>query len=513
MKRCQNPDHPHCTQWVLAGASVCGAQHPQTSASALPTSTTPPPAPSDERAMALAMSRLAMKPNLPAGNPASSPSSNAYSNTGYKNQAVHAHLHVSGFDPRAAGGRQSIKLELHGIIAPTGSVIHMQANSELLPKQQANQQHYSAQFERAANGQWLPVLLPFSSRGKEHGQYSIQIELRLDNDRLRRTWLCTLVILVPKSNASLAEIHQIFLATHKNVRVHAEDGAIAHVQGMQVGGSALQLEVHANNGALAQVELGKDQTNKPAVGVASMAWDEDLIEIEHKEIVAPGKPSSTPQSACILTKSPGLIQHLRLFAMNDCVLGRWQTHAAEADLLLARYEGDMPQTEGITRRISARHAHIRFSGNGVEIEDVSRFGLLLNDEWPGKHKPRPLTLGMRIHFTHSFRDIVQLEVSALLPHLVLFQRLDAGRLQECFYLLKPNTVPLAHAKMPLGLPLLFHSEGAFWHSDQTSGQTTRLQMGGKFPPLADLAPSSELREEVYSVAELPSQIGAMPTER
>lgn len=508
MKRCQNPDHPHCTQWVQLGANVCGAQHPQPAADTASTSAT-----SDQRASALAMSKLAMKPNLVTGNPLSTPASNAYSSPAYKNQAVHAHLHVSGFDPRAAGGRQSIKLELHGIIAPTGSVISMQANSELLPKQQANKQHYSAQFERAANGQWLPVLLPFSSRGKEHGQYSIQIELRLDNDRLRRTWLCTLVILVPKSNASLAEIHQIFLATHKNVRVHAEDGAIAHVQGMQVGGSALQLEVHANNGALAQVELGKEQANKPAVGVASIAWDEDLIEIEHKEIALPSKPSSAPQSACILTKSPGLIQHLRLFAMQDCVLGRWQTNAPEADLLLAHYEGDMLQTEGITRRISARHAHIRFSGHGVEIEDVSRFGLLLNDEWPGKHKPRLLKLGMHINLTHSFRDIVQLEVSALLPHLVLLQRLDAGRLQECFYLLKPNTAPFAHAQMPPGLPLLFHADGAFWHSDQASGQTTRLQIGGKFPPLADLAPSSELREEVYSVAELPAQLEAMRTER
>ncbi|MBI3231022.1 MAG: FHA domain-containing protein [Burkholderiales bacterium] len=512
MMRCQNPDHPHCTQWVQQGASVCGAQHPQPKVSEQPR-----PSANDERATALALSKLALKPSMNATNASAAPitshTSNAYGNPAYKSQAVHAHLHVSGFDPRAAGGRQSIKLELHGIIAPTGSVVSMQARSELLPAQSNKQHGYQAQFEKAANGQWLPVLLPFTSRGKEHGQYSIQIELRLDNDVLHRRWLSTLVILVPKSNASLAEIHQTFLATHKNVRLHAEDGAIAHVQGMQVGGSALQLDVHANNGALAQLEFGKENGHKAAVGVASIAWDEDLIEIEHKELTAASKTSSAPQTACILTKSPGLIQHLRLFAMHDCVLGRWQSNTPEADILLAQYIGDTPQADGLTRRISARHAHLRFSGQGVEIEDISRFGILLNDEWPGKHQPRQLKLGMQIKFTHSFRDVVQLEVSALLPHLLLLQRLDGGRLHECFYLLKPNTTPQANTQMPLGLPLLFHDHGAFWHADQRSGQTTRLQAGGKFPPLADLAPSSELREAVYSVAELPAQMEAMRTER
>ncbi len=502
MKRCQNPDHPHCTQWVHDGASVCGAQHPQ------PASTIASPIGTDpERAAVLASSKLAMKPSPPAS--ITNPASVAYASPGYKNQAVRAHLHVSGFDPRAAGGRQSIKLELHGIIAPAGSIVNLHAHAELLPKQ-----HFQAQFERSNSGQWLPVLLPFSSRGKEHGQYPINLELRLENDRLRRAWLCTLVILVPKSNASLAEIHQIFLATHKNVRVHAEDGAIAHLQGLAVGGGSLQLDIEAKNGALAQVDMAAQAGVKHHVGVASIAWDEDLLEIEHKEVAhaSVAKLPSLPQSACILTQSPGLIQHLRLFAMMDCTLGRWQARSSDADLLLAQYADDVLQTEGLTPRISARHAQLRFTAQGVEIEDISRFGLLLNDEWPGKHKPRLLKVGMQLDFTHSFRDIVKLEVSALLPHLLLLQRSDAGRLHECFYLLKPNTAPLPHSQMPPGLPLLFHLDGGFWHSDQSTGKATRLAAGGKFPELADLAPSSLLREEVYSVAELPGLVDGMRTE-
>ncbi len=507
MNKCQNPDHPHCTQWVQPGAQVCAAQHPQpSSATASPSTLTPSSlATTDaERAAVLASSKLAMKPNPPITNPASL----AYAGTAYKNQAVRAHLHVSGFDPRAAGGRQSIKLELHGIIAPAGSIVSLHAQSELLPKQ-----HFHAQFERSNNGQWLPVLLPFSSRGKEHGQYPINLELRLANDRLRRAWLCTLVILVPKSNASLAEIHQIFLATHKNVRVHAEDGAIAHLQGGIIGGSSMQLEIDAKNGALAQVEMQEHAGVKHHVGVASIAWDEDLLEVEHKEVPHASKPSlpSLPQTACILTQSPGLIQHLRLFAMPDCVLGRWQARS-DADLLLAQFVGDNLLADGLTARISARHALLRFTAQGVEIEDISRFGLLLNDEWPGKHKPRPLQVGMRIDLTHSFRNIVTLEVSALLPHLLLLQRTDGGRLHECFYLLKPNTAPLPHSQMPPGLPLLFHLDGGFWHSDQSTGKATRLAAGGKIADLADLAPSSILRDELYSVAELPGLLEAMPTE-
>ncbi|UUZ54778.1 hypothetical protein LP419_01680 [Massilia sp. H-1] len=39
--------------------------------------------------------------------------------------------------------------------------------------------------------------------------------------------MATLVILVPRPDATLSEIHQTFLSTHKNVRVMADDASIA----------------------------------------------------------------------------------------------------------------------------------------------------------------------------------------------------------------------------------------------------------------------------------------------
>ena len=546
MKKCQNPDHPHCTQWVQPGASVCDAQHAQPSDGTvlnalqlsqpeLPNLYQPSSKPRNPnkhasngiaphlanevkaRAELLAAAQTSLKPNgLHKLEPtASLPLSQPAINNGYKTQAVRPHLHVSGFDPRAAGGRQSIKLGLQGIIAPPGAEIVLHARSELLAGKELQ-----SRAIRTGSGEWRPILLPFSSRGKEHGQYSIEIELLLSNDRLRRKWICTLVLLVPREDASLSEIHQTFLATHKNVRVQAEDGSIANLQGLLAGSGGLSLDIQAKNGALAQVALEGEHGHtrgKHDVGFASIAWDEDLLEVEHNELSTAATPTlpDTPQTACILTNGLGLVQHLRLFAMQECVMGRWQTDSkAEAQILLAqfssaggKYVPGEPLLNGLTRRISARHALLHFGAQGVMIEDISRFGLLLDGEWPGRNKPTLLRRGMQIHFSHSFRDIVQLEVLALLPHLLLLQRNDGGRLAECFYLLKPNTRPTLplppSAAMPSGFPLLFHYQHAFWHLDRVSGQQTRLQAESKWPPLADLAPSSHLREAVYSAEELP----------
>ncbi|UUZ49202.1 hypothetical protein LP420_01790 [Massilia sp. B-10] len=48
--------------------------------------------------------------------------------------------------------------------------------------------------------------------------------------------MATLVILVPRPDATLSEIHQTFLSTHKNVRVMADDASIARVHASAGGG-------------------------------------------------------------------------------------------------------------------------------------------------------------------------------------------------------------------------------------------------------------------------------------
>jgi hypothetical protein len=125
--------------------------------------------------------------------------------------------------------------------------------------------------------------------------------------------------------------------------------------------------------------------------------------------------------------------------------------------------------------LSGRHAIIRRCGSGFEIEDVSRYGLLVDGVWPGKHAPLPLRPGMRIEFTASIPGVAVLEVTAVLPNAILLQRLDAGLGLEAFYLMDPERKPDATPRLgALGLPLLFHRDGGFWHLDPASGIETPL---------------------------------------
>jgi hypothetical protein len=122
---------------------------------------------------------------------------------------------------------------------------------------------------------------------------------------------------------------------------------------------------------------------------------------------------------------------------------------------------------------------IRRGRQGFEIEDVSRYGLLLDGAWPGKHSPVPLRPGMRIELSASIKGIAVLVVTALLPHAVVLHRVDAGGAAECFMLLSPDTLPgpaASGSALPraAALPQLFHRDGGFWHRDSVSGADTPL---------------------------------------
>lgn len=427
MNKCSNPEHPYCTQWVLPGERACSSGHPQPAA-ALAAEELPPEAP--------------QRP----------------------------HLHISGFDPRAAGGRQTIKVELRGMPEDAPAAITMELRSALLPGGVSRHA-----FERNLQGHWRPQFIEFSSRDKEHGQYRIEAELRCSHGtQVRRRWVCTLVILVPRSDASLSEIHQTFLATHKNVSVTADDGSIARVSA-QAGGGRLDIGVNARNASIARLDLDA-RHGKMAVGFSSIAWDEDLIEI-----AVPEEPEKHPHPSTVATistqaASADLPRHIRLFALDEWVLGRDDPHDGAADIPLAHFNGGGQRDPGgLTRRLSARHAVIRRSGSGFEIEDVSRYGLLVDGAWPGKHQPVPLRLGTRIEMTASVRGIVQLVVSALLPTGLVIYREDKGARDECFVLVEParhpGREPARTAMLPRAarLPLLFHHNGGFWRLDPASG--------------------------------------------
>ena len=429
MKKCSDPAHPYCTQWVLPGERACSSGHPQ------------PLAPLADG-------------ELPPG------------------LAPRPHIHISGFDPRASGGRQTIKVELRGMPEDAPAAITMALTSALFAGGVSRHT-----FERNLQGHWRPQFVEFSARDKEHGQYRVEAELRCSHgDQVRRRWVCTLIILVPRPDASLTDIHQTFLATHKNVSVTADDGSIARVSA-QAGGGRLDIGVSARNASIARLDLDA-RHGKVAVGFSSIAWDEDLIEIDvpaqsdtpaahpHPsnagEIVADGGSADTPR-------------HIRLFAADEFVLGRDDVHDAVAPVRMAHYSAGKRDRAGLTRRLSARHALIRRSGAGFEIEDVSRYGLLVDGAWPGKHQPVPLRLGTRIEMTASVRGIVQLVVSALLPTGIVLHRDDDGAHDECFVLVEPGRHP-GHGHQPAQalpraarLPLLFHYNEGFWRLNPSTG--------------------------------------------
>ena len=426
MKKCSNSEHPYCTQWVLPGERACSAGHPQPLA-------------------ALADAELPPAPPRP-------------------------HLHISGFDPRAAGGRQAIKIELRGMPESAPAAITMELKSALLPNGVSRHS-----FERNLKGHWRPQFVEFSSRDKEHGQYRVEADLRCSHGiQVQRRWVCTLIILVPRSDASLSEIHQTFLATHKNVSVTADDGSIARVSA-QAGGGRLDIGVNARNASIARLDLDA-RDGKVAVGFSSIAWDENLIEIEVEQEAERHPHPATAGSITSDAEGEAVPRHIRIFALHECVLGRLDLPGGAADVQLAHYSnGGHAEAGGLTRRLSARHAIIRRAGSGFEIEDVSRYGLLVDGAWPGKHQPAPLRLGTRIELTASVRGVVRLVVTALLPGGVVIHREDAGAREECFIFVEPERhpgappVPSTVSPRAARLPLLFHHNGGFWRQDPDSG--------------------------------------------
>jgi len=507
MNRCASPDHPHCTTWVMPGEPLCAHGHPQPRAGAAAQQEAAPPAPGFDTPSYEMIGRMRGAYGVRSGADAARPA--AFQQAPFQADIAHAapaprpQLHVSGFDPRAAGGRHVVKLELRGMPLDAPAELALLLQSDLLAGGSAR-----LAFRRGLRGEWRPVFIEFSSRGREHGQYRIDAQLHAGPAAVAaaaapaaRAWAATLVLLVPRPDATLGEIHQTFLSTHKNVRIHADDGAITRLQGLAASGGALDIDIQARNASIAQLDFaafsGDGAGGKVNLALPTLAWDEDLIEIDLPAAATPGHLAEhhpcPASSACLVVAEPdaalvtGHARHLRLFALDECVLGRFETDGAEADLLLQHHGEHGPEAGGLTRRLSARHAIIRPGHHGFEIEDVSRYGLLLDGVWPGKHKPVPLRLGMRIELTASIRGVVTLVVTALREHALVLHRVDAGGGAEGFMLLAPECAPTCAPAPPAAvrqdpctlpraaaMPLLFHRGGGIWHLDPASGQETPL---------------------------------------
>ena len=126
--------------------------------------------------------------------------------------------------------------------------------------------------------------------------------------------------------------------------------------------------------------------------------------------------------------------------------------------------------------------------NRFEIEDLSRYGLLIDGKWPGKAKPCTLKTGMKIELTASFKNIVVLQVLAQTSHALVLQRMENAAFSETYYLLAPDqAIGPPPQNWPQKLPLLFHQHGGFWHIDQTNQKITALTAAASLSSLQGLA--------------------------
>jgi len=280
----------------------------------------------------------------------------------------------------------------------------------------------------------------------------------------------------------------------------ADDASIARVAGH--GGQSVDIDVTARNAGIAHVDLTAPQ-GKIDMGFTTIAWDEDLIEIDMPHARQAHPHPSRAASFVNAAPEAGAQRHVRLFAPDECVFGRFELVDPEAHALLHHYTQDGIDTAGLTRRLSGRHAVIRHGTQGFEIEDVSRYGILLDGVWPGKHKPVALRLGMRIELSASIKGIAVLEVTGLMPHGVILHRIDDGARAECFMVLAPETHPgfplrrVETAPVAGALPLLFHLDGGFWHLDALTGKETALAPTVQLDKLSRMAPHTRFASDAY----------------
>jgi pSer/pThr/pTyr-binding forkhead associated (FHA) protein len=485
MKKCNADDHPYCTHRAQEGELVCAVGHLQKIMADEP--------------------NYAHKP-LPTYAELTTPFPNSTVGSGL-------HLHFSGYDPRAAGGRQMLRLELRGIPGqiPLQNItqIDVQLRSDLIA---ANLSKH--RFTRTLSGQWRPLLIAFSSKNKEYGQYQMEVTLsHLIADICQRRWTCSTIILVPPADTSLTEIHRVFLASHKNVRVLADDGSIAKLSGLNgYSHGNMDIEISARNAALSQVELSAPM-GKNEIAMGTIAWDEELIEeaIEEPLAIVPAKlavkaiaapplnsifHTSTTNSASLISKEA----KIRLLALDSWVLGRLEWQRPSADILLAHRGLSATENAKLTRRISARHALICRTGEGAEIIDVSRYGVLLDGVALEKNLATPLKPGMQIELCASMKGIVNLRVKIILPHLIILQR-TAGE-SEFLYLLTPETKPgylsqTLPVALPDSLPQLFHRDGSFWHIDPLTKHESMLGPSASLSGMQHIPRGSCYHNEAY----------------
>ncbi|MBC3882010.1 FHA domain-containing protein [Undibacterium sp. LX40W] len=346
--------------------------------------------------------------------------------------AAVSRLRLSAYDPRAVGGRQTVRLSLPSDFAVGLDNLELRVRCDLLPMKTSQYR-----FVRSLSGEWQSVLLSFSSRNKEHGQYPLEMELRFHHEQACvKRWLCSTVLLLPRSDASLSEIHQVFLASQKNVRVIAEDGAIARLQQGQLDSGRhrqLNVEVIARDASLAQVAMPSDaDQGHSETAPGYLAWDEVLVEVAAEAMTQEQALQREYQQKSVATSAnitaPAISTEERWCAFYHPVRHHWLRILEGETWRIGR--AVEKETQALTRnadiqiahpRISAMHATLQRQEGGVELIDSSRYGVLLNGERLAPLRPVRLQIGDRIDLCASFAGTLVWQVITLNQNMLVLQ--------------------------------------------------------------------------------------------
>ena len=301
------------------------------------------------------------------------------------------------------------------------------------------------------------------------------LKFTAEDTRTGRVWIGLASFTVYPKDTPLDQIREgyerkgkVFIEGSNAVRVDIDDGVDFHVVDSR----------------------GVDIRGLNSQGSTSPRQVKFSLEVELNEMRrATGIDTPHPVPATFGCLRNAGVRYLRLFSGEQWMLGRREIQGtAKADVMLSTLAAYFELRVGSSQSpISAQHCLIKRQGDGeFEVTDCGQNGTLLDGRMMLR-STRRLTPGTRLAFTAQKPGAAELRVAVVMPHALILTRTDADGSEEAWYLIAQDT-PLAvagsneqsrlgtfaRALRDLGLPLLCHAHGGFWHVDTNSWNATPI---------------------------------------
>jgi hypothetical protein len=418
--QCQSNEAPHCTQYLVD--DQCPMGHAQS--------------------VALANADMAEQPDCKDSCPK---------------------LVISHFNPYLnAGGQQAIQVLLlpHPDVA---NVSQVAVTSDVLKERRI------LQVKRSMDDTPIAVHLSYVASGGH------TLEFTVEDNSTGRTWVGLASFTVYPQGTPLEQMKEVY---ERKGKIVIEDS-----RGVQIDNhSAMDYHIVRSSG----VDLRSSNTER-SHGSQQIRFSVEIDLVEMRPSTGIDTPHPAPTTFGCLRNAG--VRYLRLFSGEQWMLGRREMQGtAKADVMLSTLAAYFEQRVGSNQSpISAQHCLIKRQGVGeFELTDCGQNGTLLDGRMMLR-ATRRLTPGTRLAFTAQKPGAAELRVAVVMPHALIFTRTDADGSEEAWYLIAQDTSlavagsneqsrlgTFARALRDLGLPLLCHAHGGFWHVDTNSWNATPI---------------------------------------